>query len=593
MRKFILVVTILIVGLNTSYGQTKEQIKTIVSASLKEKNTALLGKINKSNNEKESRIDLYLSQNPGTQRDYYIGDKKYTITDIIDGIPIKITTHNTGAATATRTNYMHTNGGLGFEIEGQEMTIGVWDEDNVMVDHIEFEGYFPTSSTPRVTTPDYNINQTYGRHGTHVAGTIAAKGIRSEAKGMAPKSTIVSYTWDEHKTEVINEVSTNGLLISNHSYGVSVLNTEGNEYLPDYYIGGYTAEARDWDEIHFNNPYYLQVVSAGNNGTSPNSYASTDGFDKLTGEKNSKNNLVVANAQDPTINSEGELIALNINSSSSQGPSDDGRIKPDITGNGTELISPINSTTNAYGSSTGTSMSAPNVAGSIVLLQQYYSELNNGEFMKSATLKGLVCHTADDDFVKIGPDPVYGWGLLNTKVAAETLLDANNGSAAIYESTLFFGDTFTTTFEADNSKPISATLCWTDPSGIIQQNANSKIPVVVNDLNVKITAADGTIHHPWRLNPMNPTGSAIRNDINNVDTVENIDIDSPSEGTYTLTVSLRGLLSDGSQDYSLIITSGGFVLSTNSKTENVLTIWPNPAKETLNFKFASTSNASC
>ena len=35
------------------------------------------------------------------------------------------------------------------------------------------------------------------------------------------------------------------------------------------------------------------------------------------------------------------------------------------------------------------------------------------------------------------------------------------------------------------------------------------------------------------------------------------------------------------------------MLSTNSKTENVLTIWPNPAKETLNFKFASTSNASC
>ena len=85
----------------------------------------------------------------------------------------------------------------------------------------------------------------------------------------------------------------------------------------------------------------------------------------------------------------------------------------------------------------------------------------------------------------------------------------------------------------------------------------------------------------------------IRNDVNNVDTVENIDIDSPSEGTYTLTVSMRGLVSEGSQDYSLIITSGDFVLSTNSKTENVLNVWPNPAKQTLNFKFASTSDATC
>ena len=61
MRKFILVVTILIVGLNTSYGQTKEQIKTIVSASLKERNIALLDKINESNNEKEKITEKMLN----------------------------------------------------------------------------------------------------------------------------------------------------------------------------------------------------------------------------------------------------------------------------------------------------------------------------------------------------------------------------------------------------------------------------------------------------------------------------------------------------------------------------------------------------
>ena len=88
------------------------------------------------------------------------------------------------------------------------MVVGVWDEENVLVDHIEFAGHFPNTSAIRVTTPDYEINQLYDDHGTHVAGTIAAKGVWSEAKGMAPKSTIVSYTWDSDDLEVLDEVST-------------------------------------------------------------------------------------------------------------------------------------------------------------------------------------------------------------------------------------------------------------------------------------------------------------------------------------------------------------------------------------------------
>jgi hypothetical protein len=214
--------------------------------------------------------------------------------------------------------------------------------------------------------------------------------------------------------------------------------------------------------------------------------------------------------------------------------------------------------------------------------------------MKSATLKGLACHTADDDFVRNGPDPVYGWGLLNCLNAALIISQNSTTEAKILEGTLISGDTYTTTFEAGNSSPIGATLCWTDQAGFNQSgNNNSTIPALVNNLDIKITAPDGTIYYPWRLNPVSPTGNALRNDVNNVDTVENIDIDSPSAGTYTLTVSHQGLLAGGSQDFSLIISSSDFVLSTNSNTENVLNIWPNPAKEMLNFKFASSSNANC
>jgi subtilisin family serine protease len=126
--------------------------------------------------------------------------------------------------------------------------------------------------------------------------------------------------------------------------------------------------------------------------------------DKLIGEKNSKNNLVIANAQDAIINAQGDLVSVTINESSSQGPTDDRRIKPDITGNGTGLISTSNTGIQDYAQATGTSMSAPNVTGSLILLQEYYNDLYNS-FMRSSTLKGIALHTADDAG-RPGPDEV-------------------------------------------------------------------------------------------------------------------------------------------------------------------------------------------
>ena len=138
---------------------------------------------------------------------------------------------------------------------------------------------------------------------------------------MAPRAYVVSYTWGSDIIEVEYEIETNGLLISNHSYGIPV-QKGGILYASAWRMGNYDTQAYFWDDLHFTFPYYLQVVSAGNDGDFSYPEASYDGYDKLTGEKNSKNNLVVANAQDPGISSTGELLSLNINSSSSQGPTD-------------------------------------------------------------------------------------------------------------------------------------------------------------------------------------------------------------------------------------------------------------------------------
>ena len=587
-----------------SFSQTKEEISTITSASNKELNNALRAKIEIETVLKNERIDRFLEANPMYQRHQIINGKPHSIVDVIDNKPIIITTHNVDAAEATRTSFMHSGGGLGLNIEGQGMTVGVWDSGNVLYNHFEFYynefGEFGTRVTNVDYDPSWEYNDPYDDHATHVTGTIIAKGDDPAAKGMAPYATAVSYNWSGDSSEVLDEVENNGLLISNHSYGTSVDIAVGIGY--EWLMGKYSDDSQLWDIIHFNNPFYLQVTSAGNDGTVNYSGASYNGYDKLTRSTVSKNNLVVANAQDPGISTSGELTALNINSSSSQGPTDDGRIKPDITGNGTSLYSPIDTDIDVYQRKTGTSMSSPNVAGSVLLLQQYYNSLNSS-FMKSATLKGLVCHTADDNLNGNGPDPIYGWGLLNVKKSAETILDAFNNNAILSEYTLEDSVVFTSTFSVSSGSPLSATICWTDPAGFPQgsSNPNNTIPVLVNDLDIVVTGPDGTNYYPWMLNPSSPLYAIKGNNI--VDNIENIDIDTPSSGTYTITVSNKGQLSNGYpvtnpnyeevQNFSLIVTGSNLSLGTPNLDVSSLQVWPNPAKEILYFEFASTSNTNC
>ena len=153
--------------------------------------------------------------------------------------------------------------------------------------------------------------------------------------------------------------------------------------LNDASIGAYLSDARDFDDIMYNAPYYLQVVSAGNDGGDGTSNADPlEGnvlFDKLSGMTPAKNNLTVANGQDAVIDEDGNLVSMNRNNGSSEGPTDDLRVKPDITGNGSGLISPVGGDS-GYGNYSGTSMSGPNVMGSLLLLQQHYNNLN-GSFM--------------------------------------------------------------------------------------------------------------------------------------------------------------------------------------------------------------------
>ncbi|WP_418649319.1 GEVED domain-containing protein [Tenacibaculum aestuariivivum] len=530
-------------GLNFQIqAQNKNEVTQIRSKYDLTKLQQLEGRFQKiAKTEKEEALQIAKQQ--GWKTKFTTKDGSFVeLQRVVNGKPIYYTTFNVSASKSTRANHLNIGGSLGLNLMGQGITARVWDGGIARASHQEYDG---AGGSNRFSAGDYgSINS----HAAHVTGTIMASGVDANAKGMAPHSKVKGFDWNSDKAEATIEAS-NGMLISNHSYGYAARNQQGEVQLPQYYFGGYIDESRDWDEILFNAPNYLMVVAAGNDGY--DNSANTNpvggyGFDKLTGHSTSKNNLVVANANDATINSNGDLVSVFINSSSSEGPTDDFRIKPDITGNGTGVYSTYQSSDTAYNSITGTSMASPNVAGSLLLLQEHYKNLSNGNFMKAATLKGLALHTADDAGVS-GPDAVFGWGLLHTKKAAEVITNKGNQSK-VEELTLTSGNTYTITVESDGVNPLLASISWTDRPGITSTIINSTTPVLVNDLDIRVSK-NGVTYFPYELT--GATTSTKRD--NNVDPYERVDVDNAS-GTYTITVTNKGSLVGGSQNYSLIVT---------------------------------------
>ena len=393
MKHNLLPLLILMFFASTLYGQTPEEIKAITvqydMAKLKEKE-AYYRKLAKTEKE-EAQAQAIAKGWP-----LFVKKDDGNILELMrltpDGYPIYYSTENVNAAKTTRASFLNTGGGMGLTLNGQGMMVRVWDGGNVRTTHTAFGG--------RVTLGDNTSTGTI-LHATHVTGTMIASANPASVKGMAPEASARTFDWNDDVAEAISEVQS-GMLISNHSYGTPI--TSNGNTLPAWFIGSYTFGANEWDDVAYNAPYYLPVMSAGNDGgNNDNPEPIAVGYDKLVGDKTAKNTLVVANCLDVSIGTNGSVSGnININGSSSQGPTDDLRIKPDITGNGTSLISTSSSSNTATATLTGTSMASPNVAGTLILLQQHYRNLTTN-FMRAATLKGLACHTADDAGL-IGPD---------------------------------------------------------------------------------------------------------------------------------------------------------------------------------------------
>ena len=559
------------------FSQTKDQIKEIKKAN----NTQQLKNIEESSKLRQTEAKekaLAMAQIKGWPITFTENGSFHELMKVSeDNQPIYYKTLNQNAAISTRVNHLNTGGSLGLDLEGQGMTAYVWDGGWVYTEHQEFDG---PGGDDRVTIGD-DENQ-YSDHGTHVTGTILASGVNPEAKGMAPQAKAVSYRWSQDVPEGAAAAG-NGMLLSNHSYGYPLENIQDG-------AGIYGSDAKDFDAIMYNAPYYLQVVSAGNDGGDGTS--NTDPlegnvlFDKLSGMTTAKNNLTVANGQDAVIDEDGNLVSMNRNNGSSEGPTDDLRIKPDITGNGSGLISPVGGDS-GYGNYTGTSMSGPNVMGSLLLVQQHYNNIN-GSFMLGATLKGLALHTADDitpdnssslSQSLIGPDATTGWGLLNTKFAVETINKAGFASV-VKEETLNNEDTFIMNVKSDGINPLVASISWTDVAGEQNTNGvNDPTPALVNDLDIRVTQViDGetTTFLPWKLTSVNTNELGD----NLVDPYEKIEIAAAS-GEYLVTVSHKGALTNDLQNFSLIVTGSLSDINLTSTNPSIIQC----STEDAEFKF--------
>jgi subtilisin family serine protease len=294
--------------------------------------------------------------------------------------------------------------------------------------------------------------------------------------------------------------------------------------------GVYDAFAVQIDEFVFANPDFLILFAAGNSGADldkdgridPNSVTSPGTAKNALTIGSSENKVAKGGIQKKLADLNGgpetwgaeplrsDLLSNNpsgLAAFSSRGPTNDGRIKPDIVAPGTNILSTRSHFPEAetlwgayngdYVWSGGTSMSTPLVAGAAVLVREYLIKEKAIERPSAALVKNVLMHSAVDLFpgqfgtvgkalgqelLKKRPNPHEGWGRVD--VGRATALN----SALIFDEKagVGTGEAMTYPLSVKRDGKVVASLVWTDAPGspTVEQ-------ALVNDLDLAIVNANG------------------------------------------------------------------------------------------------------
>lgn len=400
--------------------------------------------------------------------------------------------------TLHRSNTIANDFSTGRKYDGTGVSVMLQD-DGKIGPHIDFQG--------RII--EQFIGYFGGDHGDHCAGIIAAAGnLDPKARGNAFGANLYVYAAAPQYPgfeSISTHYFTKNIRVTSTSYSNGC-------------NAGYTAFARSLDMQIIFYPALMHVFSAGNDGASNCGYGAGAGWGNITGgHKVGKNVITVAN-----LNYVDEL-----SSSSSRGPAQDGRIKPDISAKGTSVYSTLPD--NDYGYKTGTSMSCPGVAGVITQLFHAYRDLNGGSDPYGGLIKGLVLNTAED-LGNPGPDFKFGWGRINALRAVKVLEEGRYDSASIAN-----GETITHQFEVpENTAQMRVMIYWTDVQGAVNSNW-----ALVNNLDMKVTDPNSGEWMPWVLSHYPDADSLDKpawRGIDDRNNMEQVTLDYPEAGNYTLTV---------------------------------------------------------
>jgi len=418
-----------------------------------------------------------------------------------------------------------------YGLTGIDVKVGQWDGGCPDANHEDL--------TNRVICAD---GSAIDEHATHVAGTIAGNGNLSGGtyRGMATNATIVSYNhWlnaPNCYSDYEHAISNYDIDLSNNSWGMFY-----NCGWPDYNTPGeYDENAAAEDDVVISacGKKISLIFASGNEG---NKSIFSCSFPWRTLRRNAVAKNIIAMG---ATNSDDDSLAP----FSSRGPTADGRIKPDLVAPGCDgscigqrrppedPCDPneyIWSTWpgDTYDGMNGASCATPVVSGSVALMLEDWRNNHTGDPLPS-TIKAILIQTAVD-LGNTGPDYSSGYGKINAKDAIDLITVDVNNNVIVEDSIIDINDKDYFTIDVPEGQSIlKITLVWDDYKGTV----NADI-ALINDLDLIVKDPNSIRYYPWTLDPCNPGDSAVRNQEDHINNVEQVCLDNPASGIWLIEIT--------------------------------------------------------